>query len=391
MRRILFTGLAAFAGIAGWASPAGAGLFSATGPIIAIFAGDLYQGEAEGNLDGSGTFGIQSRTKPELTCRGQFTKTADLAGAGDMQCSNAATATFQFKRLSLMRGHGIGSSSQGSMSFTYGLSAIEAGPYLILPPGKALVSSGKDLVLVDVRQAVPMLVPVTLPIIRPAISAETHPATGPLPPAAELAPDMLLKAATLVVAANLRQEKTLPAITPGKIAELVESTIMPLFDFRHMTQLALARNWRPASPEQQNAVITEFRTLLAHTYSTALANYGNQEIEYKSPRMVPGETTVTVKSIVKQPGTERMAIDYDMEKTAAGWKIYDIKMAGVSLLTTYRSTFAENIHDAGIDGLINTLSAKNRQIDAGLASNENNTRYFLFMYSVMPSVVHSGR
>ena len=105
----------------------------------------------------------------------------------------------------------------------------------------------------------------------------------------------------------------------------------------------------------------------------------------------PGQTTVTVKSLVKQPGAERMAIDYDMEKTSAGWKIYDIKAAGVSLITTYRATFAGNIREAGVDGLINTLSARNRQIDAGLAPSENGTRYFLFMYSVMPSVARSGR
>ncbi|MDO8596477.1 MAG: ABC transporter substrate-binding protein, partial [Sulfuricaulis sp.] len=332
MRRMPFSALAMLIGFAGWTNAAVAGLFSATGPIIAIFAGDLYQGEAEGKLDGSGTFGIQSRTMPELSCRGQFAKTAELAGAGDMRCSDAATATFQFKRLSLMRGHGSGSSSRGPMSFTYGLSASESAPYLILPPGKKLVQGGKDLMLVDARQAVPSLIAAAFPLTRAS--------SGPIPPLAEAAPEKLLSAATLRVASRLRQDMALAAITPGKIAELVESTILPLFDFRHMTELALARNWRLASPAQQNAIIAEFRALLAHTYSTALANYRDQEIEYKPPRRAPGDSIVTVKSIVKQPGRERMAIDYDMEKTPVGWKIYDIKIAGVSLITTYRSTFA---------------------------------------------------
>lgn len=155
MRRILVMSFAAFAGLAGWASPAGAGLFSTTGPIIAILAGDLFLGEAEGNLDGSGTIKIQSRAKSDVTCHGQFTYSAELGDAGNMRCSDGATATFRFQRLSLMRGYGTGSSSRGSMSFTYGLSAHESEPYLKLPPGKALRLDGKDLVLVDVRQPAP--------------------------------------------------------------------------------------------------------------------------------------------------------------------------------------------------------------------------------------------
>ena len=157
-------GLAAFAGIAGWASPAGAGLFSITGPVIAILAGDLFLGEAEGNLGGSGTIRIQSRARPDVTCRGQFTFSIDFGDAGNMRCSDGATATFQFQRRSLVRGYGSGSSSRGSMSFTYGLSANESEPYLKLPPGKTLRLGGKDLVLVDLRQPVPALLPVTDPI-----------------------------------------------------------------------------------------------------------------------------------------------------------------------------------------------------------------------------------
>ncbi|MEK7816128.1 MAG: ABC transporter substrate-binding protein [Pseudomonadota bacterium] len=375
MRRMLVMGLAAFAGLAGWASPAGAGLFSTTGPVIAILAGDLFLGEAEDNPDGSGTIRIQSRAKPDVSCRGQFTSSAELGGAGNMRCSDGATATFQFQRLSLVRGYGAGSSSRGSMSFTYGLSANESGPYLKLPPGKALRLDGKDLVLVDVRQPVPANLPVT----------------GPIAPAPEAAPDVLLSAATLAVTAILKQDKNLQTNSPGKIAELVESTILPLFDFRHMTQLAVARNWRLASPEQQNTLIAEFRTLLVRTHSTALANYRDQAIEYRPLRIAPGETEVTVKSTVKQSGAERMTIDYDMEKTTAGWRVYDIKIAGISLITTYQSTFAKTIRDDGVDGLIQSLSAKNRQADSGLTSHESGARAVLFMYAVIPSVFRGRR
>jgi len=151
MRSILVTSLAVFAGLAGWAGAAGAGLFSATGPVIAIIAGDLFAGEAEGHLNGSGTFQIQSLTRPDLTCRGQFTHSPEHGNAGNMQCSDGATGTFQFKRLSILRGYGAGIISRGPMSFTYGLSSIESEPYLKLPPGKALRLDGKDLLLVDSR------------------------------------------------------------------------------------------------------------------------------------------------------------------------------------------------------------------------------------------------
>jgi hypothetical protein len=135
--------------LAGWTSPAGAGLFSSTGPVIAILAGDLFMGEAEGHLDGSGTIMIRSRSRPEVICRGQFTYSAELGDAGNMRCSDGATATFQFQRLSLLRGYGTGSSSRGSLSFTYGLTANESGPYLKLPQGKALRVGGKNIVLED--------------------------------------------------------------------------------------------------------------------------------------------------------------------------------------------------------------------------------------------------
>ena len=371
MRRLLVTVLAALAGLAGWASPANAGLFSTTGPVIAILAGELFLGEAAGNLDGSGTIRIQSRAKPGVTCQGQFTYSAELGDAGSMQCSDGATARIQFQRLSLVRGYGTGSSSRGPMSFTYGLSASESEPYLKLPPGKTLKLVGKDLVLVDLGLPVPAILPVASSIAA--------------------APDALLSAATLVVTARLKQDKNLQASSPGKIAELVESTILPLFDFRHMAQLAVARDWRLASPEQQSTLIAEFRTLLVRTYSAALANYRDQAIEYKPLRMAPGETEVTVKSTVRQPGAERMTIDYDMEKTAAGWKVYDIKIGGISLITTYRSTFAETIRDGGVDALIKSLSDKNRQADAAPRFHESGAGPYLFIYAVVPGVFRGGR
>src|SRR5450830_1289911 len=130
MRKILITVLAACIGLAGSTTLAGAGLFSATGMVIAILADELFLGEAEGHLSGAGTLAIHSQKDPGLTCLGQFTSSAALGGSGQMQCSEGTDATFHFQRLSVLRGYGVGSLSRGTMSFAYGFSAEEAGPYL---------------------------------------------------------------------------------------------------------------------------------------------------------------------------------------------------------------------------------------------------------------------
>jgi phospholipid transport system substrate-binding protein len=183
---------------------------------------------------------------------------------------------------------------------------------------------------------------------------------APLSLAQDAAPDVLLKAVTLEVLAIIREDKDIQAGDPAKVADLVETRILPLFDFARMTQLAVGRNWRLATPEQQKALTLEFKTLLVRTYSTALSSYRDQIIEYKPLRAAPDATEVTVKSEVRQPGAQRMTIDYEMEKTPAGWKVYDIKVTGVSLVTTYRGTFTTTVRDGGIEGLIKALSDKNR-------------------------------
>jgi phospholipid transport system substrate-binding protein len=187
---------------------------------------------------------------------------------------------------------------------------------------------------------------------------------APVLPAQEVEPNALLQSATVEVIAAMKQDRDQHGGQQKQIASLVETRILPLFDFARMTQIAVARNWRLATPEQQAALTTEFRVLLVRTYSTALSSYRDQVIEFRSMHMAPADTEVTVKSVVKQSGTEPIAMDYDMEKTPAGWKVYDIKVAGISLVTTYRNSFSEKIRDDGVDGLIKALEEKNRQGDA---------------------------
>jgi len=210
---------------------------------------------------------------------------------------------------------------------------------------------------------------------------------APFSLAQDVAPDVLLKAVTLEVIAIIRQDKDIQAGNPAKVADLVETRILPLFDFTRMTQIAVARNWPLATPEQQKALTTEFKTLLVRTYSTALSSYRDQVIEFKRLRAVSGDTEVTVKSVMKQPGTEPLTMDYDMEKIAAGWKVYDIKIDGVSLVATYRETFAGKVREGGVDGLIKSLSDKNRQGDAHFRSHQTANFYVLV---IVRSVLQGG-
>ena len=154
MYKTFIVGFAASSiGLAGCANVAAEELFSKTGPVIAIMANDLFLGEAVGHLSGAGTIAIHSQRNPGVTCLGKFTSSAELGGLGQMRCSNGATGTYHFKRLSMEKGYGEGRYNQRSMSFTYGLTADESKPYLKLPTGKKLDHSGKTLQLVEISPA----------------------------------------------------------------------------------------------------------------------------------------------------------------------------------------------------------------------------------------------
>jgi phospholipid transport system substrate-binding protein len=187
-----------------------------------------------------------------------------------------------------------------------------------------------------------------------AWSAQAQPADSATP-----RPDALMSALTAEVTATLKRDAA--AGVPTDVARLVETKILPLFDFPHMTRIAVARNWHLASPEQQAALVAHFRTLLVRTYSSALSTYRDQAIEYKPLRIAPGETDVLVRSVVRRPGAEALSLDYDMESTSAGWKVYDVKIAGVSLVMTYREAFAAAVRAGGIDGLIALLAGRNQR------------------------------
>ena len=186
--------------------------------------------------------------------------------------------------------------------------------------------------------------------------------------AAPEAPDALLKNATSEVLASLRQDAEL-ANDPAKLDGLINSKVVPVFDFSRMTQLAMARIWRLATGRQRDRLTAEFQAMLLRTYSAALASYRDQAITYKASRFVPGDTDATVRSEVKKDA-KVYKLDYEMTKTPDGWKVYDVKLDGISLVTTYREGFAAKVRNSGVDGLIRALAEKNRQ---SVASTKGST------------------
>ncbi len=174
------------------------------------------------------------------------------------------------------------------------------------------------------------------------------------------APDVLIRDTAQDVLTVVKQDKELKAGNQKKVLELVEAKVLPHFDFERMTRLTAARNWRAATPEQRTTLVNEFRTLLVRTYTAAFSRYRDQTVEVKTPKMQAGDTEVTVKTLIVKPGEPSIAVDYEMEKTDQGWKVFDLSVEGASLVATYRGTFAEEIEKGGIDGLIKSLAEKNR-------------------------------
>lgn len=176
----------------------------------------------------------------------------------------------------------------------------------------------------------------------------------------ELAPDFLVKEVTLEVVDILAKDTDIQSGNQQKVIALVEQKLLPHFDFIAMTRLAVASNWAKATPEQKKRLTEEFKTLLVRTYSNSLSAYRDQKFDFRPLRARPTDTDVTVQVRIVQAGTAPVSLDYDMEKTPSGWKVYDMRVGGVSLVVNYRTEFANEVHANGIDGLIKTLTRKNQ-------------------------------
>jgi phospholipid transport system substrate-binding protein len=180
----------------------------------------------------------------------------------------------------------------------------------------------------------------------------------------DAAPDALVKTVTLEVVDLIAKDKEIRSGGRAKLVEVIEAKVLPHFNFSSMTALAMGQGWGKATPEQRKRLTDEFKTLLVRTYASALAAYSEQKFDFRPLRAKPTDTDVTVNVRVLQPGAQPVTIDYSMEKTASGWKVYDVMVGGVSLVANYRTEFANTVRASGIDGLIKELQAKNRSLSA---------------------------
>jgi phospholipid transport system substrate-binding protein len=185
--------------------------------------------------------------------------------------------------------------------------------------------------------------------------------------AQEVAPDELVKTVTTEVIDLITKDKEIRSGGRTKLIQVIEAKVLPHFNFNSMTALAAGQSWSKATPDQKKRLVEEFRTLLVRTYASALAAYSEQRFDFRPLRARPTDTDVTVNVRVIQSGAQPVPIDYSMEKTTAGWKVYDVMVGGVSLVANYRTEFNATVREAGIEGLIRNLQAKNRSLEAAPA------------------------
>jgi phospholipid transport system substrate-binding protein len=178
--------------------------------------------------------------------------------------------------------------------------------------------------------------------------------------ALDVAPDELMRKNVTEILATIKADPALQQGDTKKMEKLADEKVIPFFNFNKMTQLAVGRGWKEATDAQKTALTNEFRTLLVRTYSAQMAQFRNQTIDVKPLKgATAADTEVTVKTLINQPGGSGIPIDYSMEKGKDGWKVHDVLIDGVSLVTNYRSSFGKEIQTTGIDGLIKVLADRN--------------------------------
>jgi len=180
-----------------------------------------------------------------------------------------------------------------------------------------------------------------------------------------LAPDVLIREVTEEVLSIVRQNReNIQSGNSQKVLDLIYDKVLPHFNFRRMTALAMGRDWQQADPGQRERLTEEFKTLMVRTYSNALSNYRDQTFRYRPFSMQPTDTNAVVRVEVVQPGSQPVRVEYSLMRLDSGWKVYDVVVAGVSLITNYRTTFNQEVRANGIDGLIRMLADRNRQLEA---------------------------
>lgn len=176
-------------------------------------------------------------------------------------------------------------------------------------------------------------------------------------------PDTIIRKTADEVIATLKTDKAIQAGDRSRAYSLIDQKVLPHFDFTRMTRLAVGRNWNQASPDQQKKLEDGFRDLLVRTYASSLSQYKDQALQIKGTDLQPGDTDAVVHTLIVPSGGQSVPIDYSMEKSGDDWRVYDIKVDGVSLVTNYRSEFSDIVRRSGVEGLIKALDDKRKQAD----------------------------
>lgn len=179
--------------------------------------------------------------------------------------------------------------------------------------------------------------------------------------AGDAEPEALVRETSERMLVVLKEQHAVITAEPSRLYELVHEIVLPHFDFERMARWVLGKHWKRATPEQQQRFVNEFRTLLVRTYGTALLDYTNQKINYLPMRKSENSEDVTVRTEVIQPGGQPIPINYSMFHRDDGWKVYDVSIDGISLVSNYRTDFSNQINTAGLDGLIQKLVERNAQ------------------------------
>jgi phospholipid transport system substrate-binding protein len=181
---------------------------------------------------------------------------------------------------------------------------------------------------------------------------------------AEMASDALVESVSNEVLDAIKADPRLRNGDFERLQQLIDDKVAPHVDFEKMTRLSVGPGWRQATPEQRQELIREFRTYVIRTYSGALSKVTDHKVKMRPSRSQPGDTDVIVRTLVAPSSGDPIQLDYRLEKTANGWKIYDVTILGVSLVETFRNSFASVVNQSGVDGLIKALAERNRKLAA---------------------------
>jgi len=181
----------------------------------------------------------------------------------------------------------------------------------------------------------------------------------------DMSPDALVQSVSAEVLDNIKADPALRNGDFNKLQRLIDDKVAPYVDFERMTRLSVGPGWRGATPEQRQALMREFRTYVVRTYSGALSRVTDHQVKMRPFKAQPTDTEVVVRSLVAPSNGDPIQLDYRLEKTDSGWKIYDVTILGVSMVETFRNSFASEVNQNGVDGLIKALADRNKQLAAG--------------------------